>query len=137
MEPKIIENVDYLLSALKNGPENISALKAILLQGTGCRDHDYTMVISFLKGNMLIDDSVMDFVSLTPEGIVASRIGIKEYEEKENAKAMIEYDYYKEAIKSFKNQRKIMFWTIFIGVGTIMFNIFLALWNYFESIKII
>lgn len=137
MDSKLINNVDHLLSVLKKGPEHISVLKVSLLQTTGCKEHEFTVVKSYLKGNMLVDDSVMDMLSLTPEGIMASRIGIKEYEEKENAKAMIEYDYYMEAIKSFKNQRKVMLWTIIIGVGTIFFNIFLAIWNYLESIKIV
>ena len=136
MDSNIIKNVDCLLSVLKKGPEHISALKVAMLQGTGCKDHDFTIVKSYLKGNMLVDDSVMDMLSLTPEGIMAARIGIKDYEEKENAKAMIEYNYYMEAIKSFKSQRKVMLWTIVIGVGTILFNIFLAIWNYLESIKI-
>lgn len=125
----VIKIADKILSIVGKGPEKWGNLNTKVSIALKVENKEYNTAFSYLLGQRLIDyNENTDIVSLTPDGVEASRIGIEEYEKTRKDILINIPKYYTETRKHYRTSRIIMIITVIVAILSIAANLYIALY---------
>lgn len=135
MNEKQVKAIDDVIKFLdKRGSSPRDSIKKELFKDW-ITDRGYILhAIAICEGiGWIIETNLRELV-LTEKGTQVANMGYKEYDASRKSKSILESEYFKASITSYRERRKIMWITIIAGAVSVFINGLITLWIYLDSI---